>query len=160
MKRNFTRLNFLILFCMCFFLFDANAEYQNHQKGVSHRKVRYQLSKNTLKNYSTQKIKIGSKNFGYTIYADFDGDKKKEKSFWNNNTGVWSISKYYNYSVKRIKWGKRGDIPFSGDLDNDGIDEIAVYRPSTDKCHISLNNEPWPSRYEHIVNNCKKYLKQ
>jgi len=112
--------------------------------------------------YGDANIKIGSKvtKYSFVIYGDYDGDKKKEKAIWDNNNGIWKINCYYNTPIKKIKWGQSGDIPFSGDFDKDKIDEIAVYRPSTRKCYISMNNESWPSKYEYIVNNCKKYLNQ
>jgi len=112
--------------------------------------------------YGENKIHIGNKitKYSFVIYGDFDGDKKKEKAIWNNNNGIWAINNFYNIPLKKIKWGKSGDIPFTCDFDKDNIDEVAVYRPSTGKCHISMNNESWPSKYENIINNCKKYLNQ
>ena len=56
--------------------------------------------------------------------------------------------------VKHVQFGLPGDIPFCGDVDYDGADEIIVYRPSSNTCHILLDNNSW-STEERIISVCR-----
>jgi len=119
------------------------------------------VSKNAVKK-ALKKAMTKNKNKATKLYRpykeDFDGDRKNEFAFWNDKNGVWLIFHYENYYRKEIQWGLPGDIPFVGDFDYDGRVEIAVYRPSTDNCHLSLYNESWPSKGERIIPRCFNYI--
>ncbi|MBJ2130626.1 VCBS repeat-containing protein [Alteromonas sp. IB21] len=71
--------------------------------------------------------------------ADFDGDGIDDIGYRNPATGVWYLYKSDGYSHASDKGGdyteiyfgsKEEDIPVHGDFDGDGIDDIAVRRPS------------------------------
>jgi hypothetical protein len=40
----------------------------------------------------------------------------------------------------KVKWGDSNDIPVAGDWDNDGYDEIGLYRPSTQMWYLDYDN--------------------
>jgi len=80
----------------------------------------------------------------YYVPANYDSDYPLEKACWENSSGNWYIYNYYNKRLYIIQFGLSGDIPIPADYDYDGIDEVAVYRPSTGECHISLDNKSWP----------------
>jgi hypothetical protein len=55
-----------------------------------------------------------------------------ELNVWRPEDGIW----YYGRSLagvggSALGWGVYGDLPFALDTDNDGDDDILVYRPST-----------------------------
>lgn len=71
--------------------------------------------------------------------ADFDGDGIDDIGYRNPTTGIWYLYKSGGYSHASDKGGdyteiyfgsKEEDIPVHGDFDGDGIDDIAVRRPS------------------------------
>mgnify|MGYP000480570228 CR=1 FL=1 len=71
--------------------------------------------------------------------ADFDGDGIDDIGYRNPATGIWYLYKSDGYSHASDKGGdyseiyfgsKEEDIPVHGDFDGDGIDDIAVRRPS------------------------------
>ena len=71
--------------------------------------------------------------------ADFDGDGIDDIGYRNPTTGIWYLYESGGYSHASDKGGdyteiyfgsKEEDIPVHGDFDGDGIDDIAVRRPS------------------------------
>jgi parallel beta-helix repeat protein len=93
-------------------------------------------------------------NFGISgdkpISGDWNNNKTTEIGVFRNSThqfyldyngnGVWngaSIDKQYNFGIS-------GDIPISGDWNNNGTTEIGVFRPSTHLFYIDYNgNGVW-----------------
>jgi hypothetical protein len=67
------------------------------------------------------------------VAAEFPGaGGTKSGSFLN---GVWSYADLNNI-VYNINWGIAGDMPVPADYDGDGIDNIAVWRPSDGNWYI------------------------
>jgi len=93
-------------------------------------------------------------NFGITgdipVTGDWNSDGKTEIGVFRNSThlfyldyngnGVWngaSVDRQYNFGIS-------GDIPVSGDWNNDGTFEIGVFRPSTHLFYLDYNgNGAW-----------------
>ncbi len=70
------------------------------------------------------------------IAARFSGPGgTKSGSFLN---GVWSYADLNNVPYT-ANWGRAGDIPVPADYDGDGIDNIAVFRPSDGNWYIITN---------------------
>ena len=69
--------------------------------------------------------------------ADMDGDGKADLVLWRASTGTWfwlpSSSGYSYATQQQTQWGNAalGDVPFVGDLDDDGRGELIVWRAST-----------------------------
>ena len=62
---------------------------------------------------------------------------------WRGNSGAWDI--YANFGIgggiihsETVTFGVPGDIPFSGDLDGDGVGDLMVFRPSDNRVYINL----------------------
>jgi len=49
---------------------------------------------------------------------------------WRPSNGTWYIIKSSDNTVLTQQWGVNGDIPLTGDYDNDGKTDFSVYRPS------------------------------
>jgi len=52
-----------------------------------------------------------------------------DKAVWTN--GTWKIKKSSNGAIVNHSFGTTGDVPVTGDYDNDGKSDYAVFRPST-----------------------------
>jgi parallel beta-helix repeat protein len=94
-------------------------------------------------------------NFGLSgdlpISGDWNNDRKSEIGVYRNSTklfyldyngnGVWNgsvVDRQYNFS------SKSGDLPVSGDWNNNGISEIGVFRNSTHMFYLDYNgNGVW-----------------
>jgi len=94
-------------------------------------------------------------NFGVTgdipVSGDWNNDRKSEIGVFRNSTrlfyldyngnGVWNgsvVDRQYNFSCKS------GDLPVSGDWNNDGKSEIGVFRNSTHLFYLDYNgNGVW-----------------
>jgi len=92
--------------------------------------------------------------FGITgdipVTGDWNNDSKSEIGVFRNSThlfyldyngnGVWngaSVDRQYNFGIT-------GDIPITGDWDNNGISEIGIFRPSTHLFYLDYNgNGVW-----------------
>jgi len=149
----------LVLSIIPFFSFSEATASDNAKKSSNYRniisttKVKKGLRK-AIEEKENKRAKRCSNR--WYVPGDYDGDRRYEKTYWKNANGVWSIYRYKNMPVKNVQFGLPGDYPFCYDVDSDGADEIIVYRPSTDACHISLYNESWPTSGERIVYNCSK----
>jgi len=78
---------------------------------------------------SDGKTKIGVfRNSTHLFYLDYNGN-----GAWNGA----SVDKSYNFGIT-------GDMPITGDWNNDGISEIGVFRPSTHTFYLDYNgNGVW-----------------
>ena len=59
---------------------------------------------------------------------DLDGDQLEGPVSFDPRTGVWS--KIF-IPPATVTWGQWGDLPTPGDFDGDGVDDVAIWRPST-----------------------------
>ena len=70
---------------------------------------------------------------------DFDGDGNEGNQglpSWDPRTGLWFSSGQGGDTV----WGTWGDIPTPGDFNGDGIDDFAVFRPSTGTWFVNCSS--------------------
>jgi len=166
MKKNSQKKSFLRTTCLFllvsitpFFVFSGASAKDVKKSKVSIAKLKKEVRKAMKSKQGKRSRRSGrSSNKFYSVPGDYDGDGRNEPAHWNNANGVWSIHYYNNMRVKHVQFGLPGDYPFCGDVDYDGADEIMVYRPSTDACHISLYNEQWPTAGERIIHNCSRYF--
>ena len=100
--------------------------------------VWYWLTSSSGYNYAAQgQRQWGSRAAGdVPLVGDLDGDGHSDFAVWRATTGVWfwiTSSSGYNYAAQvQRQWGlgRLGDVPLIGDQDGDGVDDIAVWRPS------------------------------
>jgi hypothetical protein len=68
---------------------------------------------------------------------DMDGDGTADLALWSGSTGLWSwlttASGFNSATVGSQQWGNKslGDVPLTGDIDGDRIDDLIVWRAST-----------------------------
>jgi len=68
--------------------------------------------------------------------SDLDGDGISDIVVWRPGTGTWhslrSSNGFNPSSAGTNQWGNQaaGDMPFMGDMDGDGIQDLVVWRPS------------------------------
>lgn len=76
------------------------------------------------------------------LAADFDGDGLDDFAVWRPALGMWAAlrsSTGYSREPQNIifqQWGLPEDHPMPGDYDGDGVDDLAVWRPSTGIWHV------------------------
>jgi len=68
---------------------------------------------------------------GVPLVLDYDGDGKADTALWDGL--YWHIrlaSTIWQSGPPQIPWGSSGlgDLPFAGDFDSDGLDDLAVFR--------------------------------
>jgi hypothetical protein len=73
--------------------------------------------------------------------TDFDGDDIDDLTVWRPSNGTWytclSSLDFDCTKGKEFQFGLYGDIPVTGDFDNDGISDLAVYRRSLPQAGIT-----------------------
>jgi hypothetical protein len=91
------------------------------------------------------------------VAADYDGDGDDDIAVFRPSVGQWFVrggvgptgntgfSTPVPASSTAIGWGIDGDVPVPGDYDNNGIADIAVYRPSSGSWFIRLGLPDQPS---------------
>jgi M6 family metalloprotease-like protein len=71
------------------------------------------------------------------LVGDIDGDGKGDLIVWRASSGTWywllSSTGYQPASAGAKQWGNSGlgDVPMLGDMDGDGLADLAVWRAST-----------------------------
>lgn len=58
--------------------------------------------------------------------------------FRPTTTCHWRIWRPRFSDIVTLEWGRAGDIPVPGDYDGDGLDELAVWRPSNGKWYMHI----------------------
>ena len=87
---------------------------------------------------------VGDKSFS----GDLDGDGQTDRIVMAPSTFTWKYKlSSEGFSVTHtLQWGLSGDIPIVvKDWNQDGDDEIAVYRPSEGKWYIHYSGTTWPN---------------
>ncbi|MEO7673419.1 MAG: VCBS repeat-containing protein [Pyrinomonadaceae bacterium] len=86
------------------------------------------------------------------VPADYDGDGRMDFGTWNRATATWKIQRSSNNSKTTINFGKAStrnmanqNVPVPADFDGDGIDDLAVWSPSTGEWQI-LNSSKVKNR--------------
>jgi len=74
--------------------------------------------------------------------ADFDGDRKSDRSVYSASTGTWTIELSATGGVQQVILGEPGDIPVPGDYNGDGQTEPAVWRPSNGGWYVNNGAGP------------------
>ena len=96
----------------------------------------------------------GLYRFGTTgdvpVTGDWNNDGIAEIGVFRPSTGEWLLDlngnrRWDGSSIDGLyRFGTTGDVPVTGDWNNDGIAEIGVFRPSTGEWRLDLNaNEKW-----------------
>ena len=76
------------------------------------------------------------------LIGRFDSDRMEDLVIWRPSNGYWYILKsttsYDPAQALRIQWGSGslGDIPLTGDIDGDGVNDLIVWRPSNGYWYI------------------------
>ena len=63
--------------------------------------------------------------------SDFTGDGRADVAVFRPGTGTWMIR-----GVKRVKYGRLGDVPVAADYNGDRKADIAVFRPDTSTWYV------------------------
>lgn len=88
-----------------------------------------------------------------TTRLDFDGDGKTDiavyrKGFLNTDQSYWIYVKSSDgATVVTTPWGLGEDYPVPGDYDNDGVSDVAVFRPSAGNTYFVNTGGGWYPNY-------------
>jgi hypothetical protein len=84
------------------------------------------------------------------VTGDWNNDGITDIGVFRPSTGEWLLDLNANHrwdgkkADGRYQFGRSGDLPVTGDWNNDGVTEIGVFRPSTDQWLLDLNaNDRW-----------------
>jgi hypothetical protein len=84
------------------------------------------------------------------VTGDWNNDGVADIGVFRPGTGEWFLDlngnrKWDGGTVDGLyKFGRNGDLPVTGDWNDDGVTEIGVFRPSTGEWRLDLNgNDQW-----------------
>lgn len=81
---------------------------------------------------------------GRVMCGDFDGDNKADATIWRSGAqGAFWVLRSTDGAALNIPFGLPGDNPrVINDFDNDGIDDVAIFRDSTGQFWIHPSTSP------------------
>jgi hypothetical protein len=98
----------------------------------------------------TDGLYLFGKSGDLPVTGDWNNDGIAEIGVFRPSTGQWLLDlngnrKWDGSGVDGLyRFGQSGDLPVTGDWNNDGIAEIGVFRPSTGQWLLDLNgNDKW-----------------
>ncbi len=101
----------------------------------------------------TDGLYIFGKNGDLPVTGDWNNDGITDIGVFRPSTGEWFLDLNGNHrwdgsAVDGLYlFGKAGDLPVTGDWDNDGVAEIGVFRPGTGEWLLDLNgNRKWDGK--------------
>ncbi|MBV9959452.1 MAG: PQQ-dependent sugar dehydrogenase [Acidobacteria bacterium] len=80
------------------------------------------------------------------VVADYDGDKKTDfavlrRTATTGDPAVWYIRLSATGGLRTVQWGITGDAGVTGDYDGDGMNDVTVYRPSTNSYYVQRSRD-------------------
>jgi len=101
---------------------------------------------------------------------NFNGDQWEDVAVWRNASGNWELYAGYWMGPSReasvvTQFGLPGDIPFAGDIDGDGFDDLCVFRPLAFTVFVNYReatgpNDPYRGYAPGDVDKKLKYKKE
>lgn len=76
---------------------------------------------------------------GRGVAVDFDDDNKSDIGIYRG--GAWLVRQSTNSVVSQVALGTASDTPVPGDYDGDGIEDVAVYTPTTGRWTIKRSSD-------------------
>lgn len=72
------------------------------------------------------------------VVSDYEKDDYADVAVYRPSTGQWYVRRSRDGQVRVTHWGLNGDIPMTGDYDNNSndLDDYAVFRPSDSQWYI------------------------